>query len=92
MSGKIKDVWGEKCRELERVRIACSMQRDEIDRYKAECDKLRGIIEGLVCGLEGAIKELERINNIKDGQPLVSHNLLYNLYGISSKAKQEAKG
>lgn len=27
----------------------CSMQRDEIDRYKAECDMLRGIIEGLEC-------------------------------------------
>lgn len=33
-------------------------------------------------GLHAAVRELERVNNIKDGQPLVSHNLLYNLRGL----------
>ena len=35
-------------------------------------------------GLHAAVRELERVNNIKDGQPLVSHNLLYNLRGLLS--------
>lgn len=30
-------------------------------------------------GLRAALRELDRVNNVKDGQPLVSHNLLYNL-------------
>jgi len=30
-------------------------------------------------GLRSAIKELERVDNVKDGQPLVSHNLMLNL-------------
>lgn len=33
-------------------------------------------------GLYAAVRELERVNNIKDGQPIVSHNLLYNLSGL----------
>ena len=35
--------------EMETLKSACSMQRDEIDRYKAECDRLKAIIEGLEC-------------------------------------------
>ena len=33
-------------------------------------------------GLHAAIRELERVDNVKDGHPLVSHNLMYNLRGI----------
>lgn len=33
-------------------------------------------------GLYSAIQELERVNSIKDGHPLVSHNLLYNLRNL----------
>lgn len=33
-------------------------------------------------GLHAAVRELERVNNIENGHPLVSHNLLYNLRGL----------
>ena len=33
-------------------------------------------------GLHDAVRELERVNNVKDGHPLVSHNLLCNLRGL----------
>lgn len=33
-------------------------------------------------GLYAAVRELERVNNMKDDHPLVSHNLLYNLRGL----------
>lgn len=33
-------------------------------------------------GLHLAVSELDRVNNTKDGQPLVSHNLLYGLRGL----------
>ena len=33
-------------------------------------------------GLHAAVRELERVNNINDGQPLVSHNLLNSLRGL----------
>jgi len=33
-------------------------------------------------GLHAAVRELERVDSAKDGHPLVSHNLLYNLRGL----------
>lgn len=41
----------------------------------------------LLAALEGAIAELERVNNVKDGQPLVSHNLLADLRQILNQHK-----
>ncbi|HYG24495.1 MAG TPA: hypothetical protein VEH04_17080 [Verrucomicrobiae bacterium] len=39
-------------------------------------------IRALKTGLGAAVRELERVNNVKDGHPLVSHNLLYNLRNL----------
>lgn len=52
------------------------------EKAEAQCGELREV-------LQSAMREIERINNLKDGQPLASHNLLYNLRGIIEKGGAE---
>jgi ribosomal protein L16 Arg81 hydroxylase len=50
-------------------------QQEESCKENAELHKL----------LTSAVRELERVDNVKDGHPLVSHSLLYNLRNAIAK-------
>jgi hypothetical protein len=69
----------------QRLELQLGQAIDQIERDAgqpgsfARCEKLERENANLHGALKAAILELDRVNTVKDGHPLVSHNLLYNL-------------
>lgn len=62
--------------------IAKVFQTKECESLRTRLLALEGQNAGLVKGIGSAIRELVRVNDVKDGQPMVSHNLLINLQAL----------
>lgn len=77
------DQWANKMRHdlvAARARINQLEGEREHWRLSSVCREKDARVKQLEAALSSCITELERINQIKDGQPLVSHNLLRNAY------------
>jgi len=61
--------------------------REQQQAIEADRDQWEARAEKAEVMLNAAIHELERVDNVKDGHPLVSNSLLYNLRSELAKLK-----
>jgi len=65
--------------ENERLKHEHQYWQEAHSELRTRAEQAEARVQVLTDGLHAAVRELEQVNSIKDGQPLVSHNLLCNL-------------